>query len=94
MPRYRFTKPAQDDLESNIDYALDRWGVDQANTYIDGLERLAQTLAGTPKPAKFYREPLRVFSYQKHDLYFIEEPEGITIIRVLHVNMNPSHHIE
>lgn len=94
MPRYRFTKPAQKDLESIIDYTLDRWGADQANTYINGLEKLAQILADTPKLAKYYREPLRVFSYQKHDLYYIEEPEGITIIRVLHANMNPSLHIK
>jgi len=94
MPHYRFTKPAQEDLESIIHHTLDRWATDQANAYIDGLEKLAKTLADTPRLAKHYREPLRVFSYQKHDLYFIEEPDGITIIRVLHANMNPSLHIK
>ena len=94
MRRYRFTKPAQEDLESIIDYTHGRWGVDQANNYLDGLEKLAQTLADTPKLGRLYRDPLRLFSYEKHHLYFVEDLEGITIVRVLHAKMNPSFHIK
>ncbi|MCO5119192.1 MAG: type II toxin-antitoxin system RelE/ParE family toxin [Burkholderiaceae bacterium] len=48
MPDFRFSAGAEHDLEDIIDYTIERWGVDQAVKYMDGLEDLAGTLARTP----------------------------------------------
>jgi toxin ParE1/3/4 len=48
MPDFRLSAGAEHDLEDIIDYTIERWGVDQAVKYMDGLEDLAGTLARTP----------------------------------------------
>ena len=45
MPRYEFADQAEFDLETIMDYTLDRWGKTQAEDYLEGLEKLAQHLA-------------------------------------------------
>jgi len=97
MPSYSFAEAAESDLNSILDYTLQKWGADQAEKYIDGLEHHAQLLANTPKLAKpvaQLAEGLRAFPYQKHVIYFIEAPHGITIARVLHESMSPSLHLQ
>lgn len=91
MPSYKFTEIAYADLDTIVDYTLEQWGVDQAIKYIDGLEKQAQLLADMPTLALLIDEPydkIRVFPYEKHNLFFIEEAHGITIIRVTHENMD------
>jgi len=97
MPSYNFAEVAESDLDSILDYTLKKWGIDQADKYIDGLEQHAQLLADTPKlakPVSQFAEGLRAFPYQSHVIYFIEAPHGITIARVLHESMNPSLHLK
>ena len=97
MPTYKFVESAQTDLSEIITYTLEKWGIDQASIYIDGLEVLAQSLADTPKIGKACNnlsEGLRAFPFQSHILYYLEEPHGITIVRVLHKNMAPKLHFE
>ena len=45
---YPLTAKAERDLEDSIDYTAEEWGVYQANTYLDGLETLAQLLTENP----------------------------------------------
>jgi len=71
MASFSFAEKAEADLVRIIDYTLDSWGVDQANTYIDGLETQAQLLADNPaiaKPVDPLHEGLRAFPYQSHVL--------------------------
>jgi toxin ParE1/3/4 len=96
MPYYEFTDQAETDLDGITDYTINRWGKAQANQYIDGLEDLAQILADSPdlgvnRPALF--EELISFPYARHILYYVEQPHGITIIRVLHKKMDVKKHI-
>jgi len=91
-PSYQFTDKAERDLEGIIDYAVQEWGVSQANTYLDGLETRAQLLAenpdiGTARETLF--EGLLSFPYESHILYYKKQARGIVIIRVLHQHMDP-----
>jgi len=91
-PSYQFTDKAERDLEGIIDYAVQEWGVSQANTYLDGLETRAQLLAenpdiGTARETLF--EGLLSFPYESHILYYKKQARGIVIIRVLHQYMDP-----
>ena len=49
MPSYRFARAAEEDVDGIVDYTLEKWGVDQANQYIDSLEQRAKSLADNPK---------------------------------------------
>ncbi len=96
MPRYEFTDQAESDLDSITDYTLEQWGKDQAIQYIDGLESLAQTLVENPDIGvhrKHLFEGLMSFPYVSHILYYVKQPHGITIIRVLHQRMDPKRHV-
>ncbi len=91
-PRYQFTEKSERDLEDIIDYTVQQWGVSQADTYLDSLETRAQLLAENPdlgvkREALF--EGLLSFLYESHILYYMKRSGGITIVRVLHQNMDP-----
>ena len=95
MPTVKYAEKAESDLYEIVDYSLYRWGKIQTHTYIYGLEKLAQSLAANPKIGKIchdLQEGLLAFPYQSHVLYYLQEPHGITIVRILHQNMNSSLH--
>lgn len=48
MPLYKFTQQAACDLEAITDYTLRKWGARQLETYLTGLDELAQNLADSP----------------------------------------------
>lgn len=52
MPSYRFTEAAAHDVNSILDYTLQKRGVIQAFKNLDGLELHAQLLADTPRLTK------------------------------------------
>ena len=94
--RYHFTEKAERDLEGIIDYTLQQWGVSQADTYLDDLETRAQLLADNPDlgtKREALSERLLSFPYESHILYYITGSHGITIVRVLHQNMDPVKHL-
>lgn len=51
MAEYRLTPAAERDLEAIRVYTLRRWGVEQANRYIDILTATFAELAQSPKTA-------------------------------------------
>ena len=93
---YQFTEKAERDLEGIIDYTVQQWGASQADTYLDGLKTRAQLLADNPdlgnKREALY-EGLLSFPFESHILYYMKQPRGITIVRVLHQNMDPLKHL-
>ena len=96
MPHYKFTEQAERDLESIADFTLENWGTRQAEIYLNGLEALAQKLAdspdlGTNRDALI--QGLLSFPYVSHTLYYLKQPHGTTVVRVLHKRMNPQQHI-
>jgi len=96
MAKYRFTKQAENDLESIIDSSLQKWGTNQTITYIEGLEELAQNLASFPDLGADRTnlfEGLFSFPYLSHVLFYSKQPHGITITRVLHKRMEPKRHL-
>ncbi len=94
--RYQFTEKAEHDLEGIIDYTIQQWGVSQADTYLDGLETRAQLLADNPDlgtKREAISEGLLSFPFESHILYYMKQPYGITIVRVIHQNMDPLKHL-
>ena len=96
MASYRFTERAEQDLEQIIDYTFAQWSGPQAGQYIDGLGERSQILADNPDLGVRRDEisqGLLGFPYQSHILYYFKQPQGITVVRVLHGRMDPKRHI-
>lgn len=96
MPHYEFSAQAERDLEGIVDYTLEHWGSRQAVDYLIGLEDLAQNLAensGLGIRRDELIDGLISFPYGSHNLFYIKQAHGITIIRVLHKHMDPMRHI-
>jgi len=93
---YNFTEKAERDLEDIIDYTFQQWGATQTHTYLDGLEARGQLLADNPDlgtKRETLSEGLLSFPYESHILYYMRQPHGITIVRVLHQSMDPVKHL-
>ncbi|HEY5604209.1 MAG TPA: type II toxin-antitoxin system RelE/ParE family toxin [Gammaproteobacteria bacterium] len=96
MADYKFTKKAERDLEDIIDYTFQQWGPLQTYTYLDGLEAQGQLLADNPDlgvKREAISEGLLSFPYESHILYYMKQPHGITIVRVLHQSIDPMKHL-
>jgi toxin ParE1/3/4 len=76
-------------------YTLSEWGVTQMEKYLSAIEQCATLLAGTPRlgrPCGQILPGLCRFEKEQHVLYYLPEPGGILIARILHKNMQPESH--
>jgi toxin ParE1/3/4 len=76
-------------------YTATKWGVDQANRYIDLLATALTELAASPEAApscELIRPGYRRWGVERHMIYFRVTDYGIAIVRVLHDRMDPSRH--
>ncbi|MGA1342286.1 MAG: type II toxin-antitoxin system RelE/ParE family toxin [Hyphomonas sp.] len=84
--RYYLTQAADADLERLYEWGIDRFGVNVADEYYDGLiARLAQ-IANTPQlwqEVNHIRAGYRRSVYFAHSIYFRVEASGVFIVRVL-----------
>jgi toxin ParE1/3/4 len=86
MSEYQLSKTAVKDLESILEFGIQRFGLTVALEYYDGLEKKLEEIAKYPKqfPSRYQiREGYRIGIYQSHDIYFSENESTILIVRVL-----------
>lgn len=96
MRTLEYTDSAEADLAGIVQDTIDRWGADQANRYIDGLERLTSRLVEHPAIGTTCEDldgMPQAFPYQSHILYYLVEPDRLVVLRVLHKRMNPRLHL-
>ena len=92
MKTLELSKKAKEDLRQIAKYTENRWGKTQRNIYVkqfdDGFHLLAETpFAG--KACDFIAEGYRRFPLGSHIIFYKEsEKNKITIIRILHQNMD------
>jgi toxin ParE1/3/4 len=92
LPGYRFSKQARLDLIEIADYTLDRWGLKQAERYLDGLDDCFKRLVQTPQMGRSFdqiRAGYRRIEHGKHVIIYRPDAEGILICRILHHSMLP-----
>jgi len=81
---------AQDIADIWVDGA-DRWGVDQADRYFDGVVKLFNLLNEQPDIARLRDEfspPVRIHPYGSHVVVYDTVETGIAVVRVLHNRRN------
>jgi toxin ParE1/3/4 len=93
MTNYRYAIPAIGDVDNLIRYTIEKWSKSQAEAYFDGLESQVRLLAEMPTLGKLRKNKLRAFPYKSHIIYYLEDREGITVVRILHSSMDPDFHL-
>ena len=78
---------AEQDIADIWIYGAEKWGVDQAERYFDGVVNLFDFLNEQPEIARLRDEfspPVRIHPYGSHIIVYETVETGIAIIRVLH----------
>jgi len=92
MKSFELTREAKEDLRKVAKYTEKRWGRDQRNLYIkqfdDGFHLLAES-PSVGKQCNYIKDGYRKFPLGSHIIFYLEgEKSKITIIRILHKNMD------
>ena len=97
MNKFRLLPEAEKDLESIWQYTVERWGIDQADYYIDGLVDIFKLLSDNPLMCRERNEfspSVHIHHHAHHLIVFVLSNAGIDIVRVLHESMDIDTHLE
>jgi toxin ParE1/3/4 len=92
MSNFSFSLKAQRDVREITHYTKGLWGKEQMHRYIDALEKQVRLIADNPAIGKSCEDILshtRCFLFQRHIIYYRKVNDGIEILRILHVSMQP-----
>ncbi|SDM93838.1 type II toxin-antitoxin system RelE/ParE family toxin [Actinomyces ruminicola] len=96
MSAYRLTPAARHDLSAIWDYTEAHWGVLQAETYVRELQAGLERLADNPRrghPRGEVRPGYLSYAVGRHVIFYVEQADGVDVIRVLHQRMDPDRHL-
>ncbi len=89
----RLLKPADRDLDSILEYGLERWGRASALKYYDGLLAHLELINANPElyPASswYRRAGVRRSPYGRHHVYYWIEGNDVVVVRVLGNRQDP-----
>lgn len=92
---WRLRPLAEADLESIWVYSLERWSLEQADSYFRTLMDAIKGLASGTKvgrPVDVRQGTLR-YAVGSHVIYYSQDEGGIVVVRVLHRRMDVSRHV-
>lgn len=89
-----FSPAAVDDINMIWDYSADRWGVCQADRYVDEIRDACHALANKIKQGR----PAAIKGFHKylcgsHIIYFLDKSKSIDVIRILHQRQDAERHL-
>jgi toxin ParE1/3/4 len=96
MGHFVLTPRARADVDDIWDYTVDRWGLDQAETYTRQLWKDIEALAERPSRGREcpeVRPGYRQYPSGSHVLFYRSTTNGIDVIRILHERMDYERHI-
>lgn len=83
----QFREPARHDLASIWMYSRDRWGLDQAEAYLDTLEATIKRLSHLPTVGTERGDltpGLHKLKAGSHHIYYLFDDTKIDVVRILH----------
>jgi toxin ParE1/3/4 len=92
----RISVEAEADIDRIADYTTSTWGWRQTNQYLAKLEDGFDLLAQNPsigRSCESIRAGLRRFEIGRHVVFYLPEPGGVLVVRVLHQQMLPSNYM-
>ena len=94
MPSYSLSPEAIKDLLTIRAQTQNKWGIQQAQKYIDALEKKCEKLARSPHIGQERPEikpGYRSINEGKHVIFYRVGDSGIDILRILHGRMDIEH---
>ncbi len=94
MPSYSLSPEAKKDLLTIRAHTQSKWGIQQAQKYIDALEKKCEKLARNPHSGRERPEiksGYRSITEGKHVIFYRVGDSGIDILRILHGRMDIEH---
>ncbi len=96
LSRFQLTNAAKSDLAGIAEYTEQHWGVEQRDKYLAQLDSMFHQLAENPglgRACDYIKPGYRKFPVSSHVIYYQTHPGQITVVRVLHKNMDVSESI-
>lgn len=96
MANYRLTRKADGDLATHYEYGIGTFGHSQAQNYLIGLQQRFDRLAENPSLGRSANElapGLKRYEYGSHVIFYVPDPHGILIVRVLRQEMDFRRHL-
>jgi toxin ParE1/3/4 len=93
LARIVISKPAKSDLRAIVRFTVERWGANQAVTYVQGLRACFEVLAndsGIGRSCDGISPDLRRHEHGKHVGFYRLSRDEIRIVRILHQQMIPT----
>jgi len=87
---------AEEDLIDLWIYGYQKWGVVQADHYLESLEKKLNSLSELPEKhglRKVFNPPVRICPHDSHIIIYTIEKDSILVIRVLHKSMDVKRHL-
>ena len=95
MKAIAFSPAAEADIDEIWDYSADRWGPDQADSYIDAIQDACRALAqGTRQGRPSVLPGLQKYSCGSHVVYFMDVADHLDVIRILHQRQDAERHLQ
>lgn len=91
MKPYRLTSGAEADVAGILAYTLDHWCAEQAEKYVEQLEKCLQDLAAKRIQGKSVADVLGGVLCRRcahHYVFYTEDKDALTVLAILHENMN------
>jgi toxin ParE1/3/4 len=96
MAVYKLSGKASVDVEDIYEYTIVNFGIEQARTYLHGLDDCFKALTENPLEGRAADElalELRRYEYQSHVVFYREMEQYTLIVRVLHKSMDFARHV-
>lgn len=96
MHNLRVSSEAENDLDLIAEYTIRTWGTNQADEYLARMEDGLNLLARNPAMGRncdALQPGLHRFELGKHVVFYICEPDGILVVRILHQSMIPDKYL-
>jgi toxin ParE1/3/4 len=94
--KIHLSRLAESDLIGIWRFSRERWDAEQADRYLEELDRGIGLLADTAELGARrddVREGYRVLFINRHAIYYTVAPSTVHVVRVLHVQMDPDEHL-
>jgi toxin ParE1/3/4 len=96
VQRVHISVEAEEDINGIAAYTTSTWGWRQTDQYLAKLEDGFNLLAQNPSIGRLsdsIHAGLRRLEIGRHVVFFLPEPNGILVVRVLHERMLPANYV-
>ena len=96
MNRATLSPRAQADLDEIWDFTAERWGLDQAESYLRLLQGAIEAIAAEPQRGRAcddIRTGYRKYPVGSHVLFYRPTATDIDVVRILHQRMDVTRHL-